>query len=384
MKCLKDIRNVSIVDELTPRERWVRIMHFQIVDRIPNEEFGYWTESSSAWHKQGLPEYVNLRDETNKFDMFRQATEYFGLDDHQMAPINIGLVPEFEYKVLEENERNKVIIDKSGVKCVIKKDGTSSIPHYLEFPVKDRKSWNEFKKKLDPDTPERYPDNWNELVKAWKERNYPLGIQTGSLFGWLRDWMGFERVLTMFYDEPTLIEEMMEYLTYFIMSTIKKGLSEVEFDFAAGREDMAFNKGPMISPALFNKYMVPRYKRITKLLNKHGIDIVCVDCDGNINELVGLWLESGINCMLPLEVNSGTDPVVLREKYGDRLILQGGVDKLELKKGKREIENEIKRIEKTVLRGGYIPHLDHRCPPDIPYENYLYYLKIKKNAFGIK
>lgn len=381
---VEDIRNVSVVSELTPRERWIRAMHFQTVDRIPNEEFGYWRETSSVWHKQGLPKYVNLRDETNRFDMFKEATKYFGLDDHEMAPINMGLVPEFEYKLLEEDNRHKIIINESGVKCAVKRNGTSSIPYCLEFPVKDRRSWNEFKKRLNPDTAERYPDNWNELVRAWRKRNYPLGINCGSLFGWLRDWMGFERATTMFYDDSALIEDMMEYLTYFIMSTMKKALLEVEFDFAIGWEDMAFNKGPMISPALFRKYMVPRYKRITEFLNRHGVDIICVDCDGNINELVELWLDAGINCMLPLEINSGTDPVVLRKKHGDKILLQGGVNKLELKKGKREIENEIKRIEKTVLKGGYIPYLDHRCPPDVPYKNYLYYLKIKRNTFGIR
>ncbi len=29
---------------MNARERWVRCMHFQPVDHVPDEEFGYWSE----------------------------------------------------------------------------------------------------------------------------------------------------------------------------------------------------------------------------------------------------------------------------------------------------------------------------------------------------
>jgi uroporphyrinogen decarboxylase len=36
----------------------------------------------------------------------------------------------------------------------------------------------------------------------------------------------------------------------------------------------------------------------------------------------------------------------------------------------------------VVWEGGYIPHADHRVPPDVSYENYLYYLNLKREMFG--
>jgi len=36
-----------------------------------------------------------------------------------------------------------------------------------------------------------------------------------------------------------------------------------------------------------------------------------------------------------------------------------------------------------VKRGGYIPFVDHRCPPDVTPENYLYYLDLKEKLFGM-
>jgi uroporphyrinogen decarboxylase len=350
-------------------------MHFKKVDRVPDEEFGYWDECLTRWHNEGLPKEVNNNE---------VADVYFEFDRRKWVPVNIGLMPPFEYRVLEEDATHKVIINSEGVKCIVNKDAIQTIPKYLEFPIKDKADWERFKKRLNPHTPAKYPDNWEELKKEWLNRDYPLGISVGSLFGWLRNWMGFENVTVAFYDEPKLIEDMMEYLTNYILTIIDKAVREVKLDFASVWEDMAFNKGPIISPKLFKEYMVPRYKRITDFLKKYGVDVVIVDCDGNINELVELWIEGGVNCMFPIEVAGGSDPIQIRDKYGDKVLLAGGVDKVALIKGKEEIKKEINRLKKLVEMGGYIPHVDHRVPSDVSFDNYLYYLEVKRDTFGIE
>ena len=61
----------------------------------------------------------------------------------------------------------------------------------------------------------------------------------------------------------------------------------------------------------------------------------------------------------------------------------GGVDKKALIEGPKAIDRELNRIKTTVEEGGYIPHVDHRVPPDVSLRNYLYYLKKKKEVFNI-
>jgi hypothetical protein len=359
---------------MNDRERWVRSMHFQSVDHVPDEEFGYWTDTFKVWHAQGMPAWV---------DSNRVGDAYFGFAKRVVAPVSLGLRPGFRQHTIEETESHRIIIDKSGIKCRVNRDDSSCIPQFIKFPVESRADWDRFKERLNPATPGRYPDNWEELKGQWAARDYPLGISFGSLFGWLRNWMGMENIAVMFYDDPDLIDDMMEHVTNFIIATITPALQQVQFDFAAGWEDMCYKGGPIISPAMFKKYMVPRYQRITSLLKKHGIDVVYTDCDGDINQLVGLWLEGGVNCMFPLEIRGGSDPYPMREKYGRDLLLLGGVDKTALIAGKESIRAEVKRLEKLVAEGGYIPHVDHRCPPDVTYENYLYYLECKRSAFGM-
>lgn len=356
------------------RERWNRTMHFQSVDYIPDEEFGYWDETPVVWNQQGMPaEAMPIMD------------QFFGFHRRDHVFPRFGLIPYFEYQVLEETDKHILSINHTGVKHLTTKGPGGSIPKYYEFPVKDWDTWKAYKERLDINHPERlWTDEAITNLKAqYDNRDFPLTIYCGSLFGWVRDWMGFEGVAIASVEEPDLVEDMIEHLTNMTLALIERPIKEIQFDSAAFWEDICFNKGPLISPRMFRQWMVPRYKKITDKLKEHGVDVVYLDCDGNINELVDCWLDSGVNTMFPIEVRGGTDPVALREKYGNRVLLMGGVDKTQLIAGKSAINKEISRLEKLVAGGGFIPHVDHRCPPDVTYENYLYYLKTKRQAFGI-
>ncbi|MFA5646020.1 MAG: uroporphyrinogen decarboxylase family protein [Candidatus Ratteibacteria bacterium] len=359
---------------MTSAERFRYIFSFKPVDRIFNCEFGWWRETFTSWHSQGLPSSITTNQE---------ADQYFGFDQRYIVPINSSLIPAFEEKVIAEEKNHTILFTDQGATVQIFTDGSSAIPHYLSFPVETRQDWIEYRKRLSPDSP-RYPENWDSLKKEISKMDIPIGVSCGSLFGEIRNRMGFERALVTFYDDPIWMEEMMEYATCFTLSLLEKALTELpRIDFALFWEDMAFKTQPMISPELFRKFMIPRYQRIVDRLKKAGIDFFIVDCDGNINELVPLWLESGVNIMFPLEINSSSDPVSLRKEYGKDLLLLGGVDKIALIKGKSEIDRELERIRPIVEEGGYIPHVDHRVPPDVSFEHYLYYLHRKKEIFRI-
>ena len=70
--------------------------------------------------------------------------------------------------------------------------------------------------------------------------------------------------------------------------------------------------------------------------------------------------------------------MAIREKYGRKVLLHGGVDKMALLKGPKAIEQELLRIKPVVEEGGFVPHVDHRCPADVTLENYKFYLKLKR------
>lgn len=136
---------------------------------------------------------------------------------------------------------------------------------------------------------------------------------------------------------------------------------------------------------MFRKFMIPRYHQITDLLHKNGIDIIFVDSDGDVNELIPLWLECGINYIWPLEVVANNDAVALRKKYGKDLILGGAIDKRALIKGKEAIREEImSKVPFLLEQGGYFPTVDHQVPPDVTFENYCYYINTLREVAGLE
>lgn len=381
------------------RERFLRVFHYQQFDRPPDFEFGFWTETLEKWARQERTIQNILMDSKKGADLDPRgygrpdpegglcatAERYFGFERRKSLPVNVGLKPRFDRKIIEEDERSQIVRNERGIICRELKEH-ETMPKWIEFPVKDYEDFTEMKKRYDSSDPERYPDSWEELAELYSGRDYPLGIFCGSLYGWLRHWMGFERLSKKFMKEPDFVDEMMTFLAEHIYKVVKRALEKadehgIQLDFSAWWEDMCFNKGPLISPELFEEFMVPKYKKITGLLEKYGIDIHYLDSDGRIDELVPLWLEGGINCMFPIE-SAHTPPERIREKFGKDVLMMGGIDKRALMESKDAIDKELERLVPLMEEGGYIPHIDHRVPADVSFENFMYYTEKKREMIG--
>ena len=366
------------------RQRFVAQMHYQPVDRSPLYDFNYWAETIPQWHGEGLPERYTKA----------TAQHYFGLDaslgggdQDWHAGINHGLYPSFEQEVLEDRGQTVIVRQADGVIVETGRHGHMSIPMHVGHTLVDRASWAEhYKPRLDPTHPGRVPADFDRRAARWADpdRDHPCIIPGGSLYGWIRDWMGVEGVTMALYDDPAWFQEMVETITELQLSTLAKVLGTgAKFEAYAMWEDMCYNAGPLLSPKFFKQYLVPNYRRITDLLRRHGVDVIWVDCDGKIDDLLPLWLEAGVNCMFPIEIGTwGADPVKFRDEYGRDLLMMGGFDKHILARTKDQITAEIRRLAPLVEAGGFIGFCDHRVPPDVPLENYLHYCRTVREVWG--
>jgi uroporphyrinogen decarboxylase len=337
-------------------------------------DFGFWDETIVLWQEQGLPPDVD-------------PSDFFGADPQWItAPVNAGLCPAFEYTVIEDHGDTELVRDEDGV---LKERGKfmGSIPRHIGHTLTDRRSWErEFLPRLDPTSPRRYPPDWAERVKQYTDpaRDYPLGLDCGSLYGWLRNWMGMENLSMLVYDDRALFEEMVETVADCIIASITPALeSGIRFDYASFWEDMCYRGGPLLSPKVFAEVLVPHYHRITTVLRRYGVDVSVLDCDGEITHLLPLWLVGGINCMFPIEVGVwGADPVALRQTYGKDLLMIGGISKVKLAGPTDAIRAEVERLAPLVEEGGYIPLPDHRVPPDVSLKNYAFYVDEARRVWG--
>jgi len=386
---------------ITIRERFLDICHF----KRPGDLFTFdkfWPETLEKWVNQGAPkEIIDPRFICDyfQFDHEHSLTQVksgigaamayqppglgYGITRWQRTPV----VPSYKPRVISEDERTVTFTNGDSQTLRVFKDKLTRMPTYLDWPVKDRATWNEFKKRLDPDTPERWPVDWNAYVQEMNKlgEETPISLEVGGFYGYLREWIGSERILYMFYDDPGLIEDMMEHMLCLETEVIKRVVKDIRVDMATFWEDMCYKTGPLISPAMVRKFMMPRYKKITDLLRSNGVDIIYLDSDGNVDQLIPLWLEAGINYIWPFEVAAGNDVVAIRKKYGKDLIIGGAIDKRALIKGKEAIREEVmSKVPFLLEQGGYLPTIDHLVPPDVTFENYCYYINTMREVAGLE
>ena len=343
-------------------------MHYGDRDRLFHWEMDTYEETVRRWRSEGLPADSDW--------------QYCGgYDRFEVVPVHMDLCPAFERETLEETERYEVYRDTDGVtKKRLLNVPPPAMPQYLEYPLKGEEQWPEFKQRLNPDSPARFPLHWESVKKQYTDRDFPLGLPWCSLYGKLRNWMGVEGISLAVYDDRRFVERAAAEMTDWILAVLDKALDGVQYDFAGFWEDMAYKTSSLISPALYREIFLPHYRRITDRLHQAGIDVLILDSDGNVEELIPCWLDVGINFIYPMEVAAGMDVVALRKKFGRDLLMGGGMDKRVLASDKPAIKRMVDEKVPLMQEGGYIPGCDHGIPPDVSWENYLYYRQLLLNV----
>ena len=379
---------------MNARERFLETALFGNPDKIPLRLNEVRPATRMRWIREGMP--ANLS--TAEYFGFKECTlqsvniTYFPGEGFENKPskksINIGPIPPFEYKIIREDKRYRIWIDSLGITQLGFVDDWKNgwmgfaTRTFIDFPVKSYEDFLNIKRRYNPNDPKRYPKNWNELVKSYRRRDHPLCMTIRGPFWWTRDMMGLKRLLLNMYRKPDFIKEVMDFCAEFQTEALHRALDEVEVDYVILNEDMAYKKGPMIKPDMVKEIMGPSYRYITEFFRDHGVKVIFVDSDGNIEPLIPIWLKLGINGILPCEVAAGVDVIRLGERYPN-LIMMGGIDKRELAKDIKSIRNEVMhKVSRLVKRKGYFPGVDHAVPPDIPLKNFKYFVSLLKKLCG--
>ena len=347
---------------MNSRERFYASTHYKPFDRLFRMEMSYFEETRKRWLSEGMPPHTEM-------------DRIFGFDRDEKIPVSSGALYGWEYETLELDDVYETYRDGDGVIKKKRRDEVPpAMPQYLDFPLKSREIWKkDYLPRLDPDSPQRFPVHWASMVNDYKNHDYPLGIHTGSIFGWIRNWMGVENLSLMLYDDYDFVKMMMDHIGDFLAEITKRAVAGVQLDYAYMWEDMCYKTASLISPKHFRELMMPNYRKITDVLHKAGVDVIRLDSDGNCDQLIPLWLEVGINFIWPMEVAAGMDVVKLRKQYGRDLLMGGGIDKRVLAQSRDAIDRMLDPMVETIQGGGYIPFCDHTIPQDVPWENYCYF-----------
>ncbi len=366
-------------------DRYYRVLTYQSVDRVPDIEFGWWPQTIRRWLKEGMklemtPEQTNNGDSPIVAGHFQLED----LEGHVFWPHG-GMNPTFEEKVLEQHAESVVIQMAGGIVAekYLADSDQSSIPRFISFPVKSPDDWQNIKQRYNPDDPARQPaDSVVAAARAAQARGDLMTASCPGFYWILRNWMGTENLSMAFYDYPDMVHDMVEHFSDLLVRSLRRFPDDILADEIRFDEDLAYRNGPLLSPAQFREFLQPGYHKVMAEAKRRGCEIGMVDSDGDPKAIIPSWLEEGVNTMAPVEVAAGSDGPAWRKQFGKQVRLIGHVDKRALIAGGSAIDKELERLKPLLADGGFIPHVDHRVPPDVSYSNYCRYLEKKRKLIG--
>ena len=317
---------------MNDRERFRRLFRGEPVDRPPLLEEGVRDEVLECWREQGLP-----RDKTHR--------DIFGLTPHE----NIG--PDLKF-------------------------GSSYFGRVFDL------SASEYRRAFDI-SQRRFPEDWAETVRRLENREHVVCIW--ALRGFFQalgvgDWPTLEQALIGTIRESAKVRDRLEMYGDFCAQMLDRTLKDVDPEFIYLSEPISNNEGPLISPAMFEEFMIPVYQRIIAAAKENGCENILLSTYGNSTLLLPTLIEAGINMLWMSEAaeTPELDYRNLRTQFGADLGLVGGIPLSILRsESPNLIKETLEELIPPLLKSGrYVPLAGGRVREEIPWAVYRYYREV--------
>jgi hypothetical protein len=157
---------------------------------------------------------------------------------------------------------------------------------------------------------------------------------------------------------------------------------KINVDYICGT-DFGTQNSTFCSPETYAGVWMPYYKRINGWIHENtGWKTFKHSC-GSIGTLMDLLIESGFDIINPVQINaSGMDPVLLKKKYGDRIVFWGGgVDTQGVfafgtpEQVKEQVKKQCNILNKN---GGFVFNSIHNIQANVPFRNVVAMLEALK------
>ncbi|MCL5987048.1 MAG: hypothetical protein M1371_10895 [Actinobacteria bacterium] len=263
---------------------------------------------------------------------------------------------------------------------LLKKKMTEDYLVSVNQVIKDEKDLARFEFP-DPNVPHRF-NTMKKVIDRFKGKKAIIAwLRDG--FAEVRDLHGFEETLVDFYDRPDLIrgiiEKAVDYYTELARIARKLGA-----EVASTGDDIAGKNGLFMSPHHFRDVIYPAMKRLYKNFHDLGFYVI-KHTDGDLMPIIEDLIDTGLDCLDPIDPSAGMDIALIKRKYGDRICIKGNVDCAgSLVYGKpKDVEEETKKcIEIAGKNGGYICSSSNSIHSSVVPENYVTMLNAIKE-YGI-
>lgn len=317
---------------MNDRERFRRLMSGETVDRPPLMEEGVRDEVLALWRTQGLPP-----DKTH--------VDVFGLSPHESVGPDLRFLASYFGRVFD---------------LTAKEYGETFKASQNRFP----EDWSQTVKRL---------ENRDHIVCIWASRGFFQALGVG-------DWPTLERALIGTATEPARVRDRMELYGEFCAQMLEQTMRDVDPEFIYLSEPISDSEGPLISPEMFEEFMIPVYRRLAETSRRRGCDNVLLSTYGDTSRLFPMIIDAGINMLWISEAAEvrELDYRTLRERFGPGIGLIGGVPLSILRRDSLgTIRATLEEIVTPLLGAGrYVPLAGGRVREEIPWSAYKCYREV--------
>ena len=188
----------------------------------------------------------------------------------------------------------------------------------------------------------------------------------------LSDFFGMENYFIKMYTDPDIVLAATEHVVDFYLAANKRCLDKMSGLLSAGffGNDFGSQRGMMIGPECFEKFILPYLKRITSQISGYGLPVAIHSC-GAISNIIPSLIDIGVNVLHPIQaIAAGMEPEGLQKKFGGDLVFMGGVDTQELLPfgTVQEVEQKVERL-REIFGPNYIVSPSHEALlPNVSFE----------------
>jgi uroporphyrinogen decarboxylase len=361
---------------LSHRERVVKALNHEEPDRVPFDLGGrVSTMMQNAYFK--LKNALQLE-----------------LVDYERISQDWLTVEEFDERVLQRFDidfRRVFLKSAEGYKKIVQSDGSwvdemgfirkifGGYGEITYHSLRDAKTVDDIRsyKFPDPYDPYRTHGLRERVGYLYNSTDYAI-VGAGAVGGLLETcfWFrGYEQFAIDLMSGHSLVHTLLRKLTDYYLSLMDVFLSCAGdyMQIIEMADDVGTQIGPLISPKLYKKMILPYYKELLGYIkSKTKAKIFHHSC-GSMIEMTPILLEAGIDILNSLQPRAYMmDSTYLKDNYGDKLSFHGGIDIQQVMPyGTHEdVEEEVKRrIAIYAPGGGYILCCAHDILDDVPFVN---------------
>ncbi len=322
------------VGGITQRQRFLRTLLGGDTDRFPFFDLAPGEDTLRRWHLEGFPRQQSF-------------STYFGLETHHSVGLTLHSYPFYK-----------------------------KAPGLLDDP-------SAFDRHYHPNQPSRYARNFVKQSQRNHQQGRVLYVDAsgGGLLQMLgvADWDSLRAACFALMKRPQVVEGLLERTTDFYCDCLERVLSKVSVDYAVFYEPIASNRAPVVSPAMFERFAIPGYRKVIDLLQQYRVPLrILCTTGGDLTSLLPSLIDAGINGLWISNIRSaGMEYSKLRRQFGSEIALVGGIDATALARDEAAVRKAVKKTVPDLLESGrYLPCLDDRPRSTVPFAHYRLYRQL--------